>query len=87
MSEHRLDSLDRAVSRLLQAQREALETCEGVLGDQEILHDAHEFFDPPRPPVDEGPLYRVALEDVHAILASASEDVQIILGEGDGSGD
>ncbi len=87
MSEQRLDSLDRAVSRLLQAQREALEACEGALDDQEILEDADVFFDAPRPPVEEGPLHRAALENVRAILVSASEDVQIILGEGDGSGD
>jgi hypothetical protein len=87
MSEQRLDSLDRAVSRLLQAQQEALEACEGVLDDQEILDDADEFLDAPTPPVQEGPLYRAALEEVRTILASASEDVQAILGEGDGSGD
>jgi hypothetical protein len=85
MSEQRLDSLDRAVSRLLQAQQEALEACEGVLDDQEILDDADEFFDAPTPPVQEGPILRVALEDVRTILASASEDVRVILREGDGS--
>ena len=87
MSERSLDSLDRAVSRLLQAQREALETCERVLDDPEILDDADEFFDAPGPLVEKGRLYRVALEDVRTILASASEEVQLILGEGDGSGD
>jgi len=87
MSEQRLDILDRAISRLLQAQREALDACERVLDDQEILDDADEFFDAPTPPVEEGPLYRAALEDVRTILASASEDVQTILGEADGSGD
>jgi hypothetical protein len=87
MSEQRLDSLDRAIFRLMQAQREALEACERVLDDQEILDDADEFFDPPKPAVEEGRLYRAALEDVRAILASASDDVQTILGEGDGSGD
>jgi hypothetical protein len=87
MSEHRPDSLDRAVSRLLQAQREALEACERVLDDQEILDDADEVFDPPSQPAEEGWLYRVALEDVRAILVGASEDVQTILGEGNGSGE
>ncbi len=87
MSEQRLDSLDRAVSRLLQAQREALEACEGVLDDREILDDADEFFDTPTPLVEEGHLYRAALEDVRTILASASEDVQLILGEVDESSD
>jgi hypothetical protein len=87
MSEQRLDSLDRAVSRLLQAQREALEACEGVLDDQEILDDADEFFDAPTPAVEEGQLYRAALEDIRTILASASEDVQVILGEGNGGSD
>ena len=85
MSEQRLDSLDRAVSRLLQAQREALEACEGVLDDREILDDADEFFDAPTPLVEEGQLYRAALEQVRTILASASEDVQTILGEVDES--
>jgi hypothetical protein len=65
MSEQRLDSLDRAVSRLLQAQQEALEACEGVLDDQEILDDADELFDSPTPPVQEGPLYRAALGGTH----------------------
>jgi hypothetical protein len=87
MSEQRLDSLDRAVSRLLQAQREALERCELVLDDQEILDDADEFVDAPTPPVEEGRLYRMALEEVHTILATASEDVQTILGEENGSGE
>jgi hypothetical protein len=87
MSENRLDSLDRALSRLLQAQRDALEACEGVLDDQEILDDADEFFDAPTPSVEEGHLYRAALEEVRTILATASEDVQTILGEGIGSGD
>jgi hypothetical protein len=87
MSEQRLDSLDRAVSRLLQAQREALEACEGVLDDREILDDADEFFDAPTPLVEEGQLYRAALEQVRTILASASEDVQTILGEVDESSD
>jgi hypothetical protein len=86
MSERSLDSLDRAVSRLLQAQQEALEACEGVLDDQELLDDADEFFDAPTPPMEEGRLYRVALEQVRTILASASEDVQTILGERDDSG-
>ncbi len=93
MSEQRLDSLDRAVSRLLQAQREALEACEVALGDREILDDqvvlddADVFFDAPRSPVEKGTLHRAALENVRAILVGASEDVHIILGEGDGSGD
>ncbi len=88
MSEQRLDQLDRAVTRLIQAQREALETCERVLDyDDEILDDADEFFDAPTPPVEEGRLYRVALEDARTILVSASEDVRAILGEGDEGGD
>ena len=87
MSEQRWDSLDRAVSRLLQAQREALEACEQGLDDQEILHDTDEFFGTPGSQVEEGLLYRTALENVRTILVSASEDVQTILGEGNGSSD
>jgi hypothetical protein len=88
MSEQRLDRLDRAVTRLISAQTEALETCERVFLDhQEILDDADEFFNAPMPPVGERYLYREALEDVRAILVGASEDVQDILGEGSGSGD
>jgi hypothetical protein len=83
MSEQRLDRLDRAVERLRAAQREALETCERVLDyDDEILDDADAFLDAPSPPVEEGRLYKVALEDVRTILVGASEDVQAILGEG-----
>jgi hypothetical protein len=86
MSEQRLDRLDRAVERLRLAQKEALETCERVLDyDDEILDDANEFIDAPTPPVEEGRLYKVALEDVRTILVGASEDVQAILGEGSGS--
>jgi hypothetical protein len=88
MSEQRLDRLDRAMTRLISAQTEALETCERVLlDDQEVLDDADEFFDAPTPPVGEKYLYREALEDVRAILVGASEDVQDILGEGSGGGD
>jgi hypothetical protein len=88
MSEQRLDRLDRAVTRMISAQTEALETCERVLlDDQEVLDDADEFFDAPTPPVEERYLYREALEDVRAILVGASEDVQDILGEGSGGGD
>lgn len=87
MSERRLDRLDRAVTRLIQAQQEALETCERVLDyDDEILDDAGAFIDVPTAPVEEGRLYRVALEDVRAVLVGAAEDVQAILGESDGSG-
>jgi hypothetical protein len=87
MSEQRLDRLDRAVERLRLAQQEALEACERVLDyDEEILDDAGEFFDAPTPPVEEVQPYRVALEDVRAILVGASEDVQAILGEGDEGG-
>jgi hypothetical protein len=86
MSEQRLDRLDRAVERLRLAHQEALETCERVLDyDDEILDDADEFFDAPTPPVEKGRLYRVALEDVRAILVGASADVEAILGEGSGS--
>ncbi len=86
MSERRLERLDKAVERLRVAQQEALETCEWVLDDDdEILDDANEFFDAPTPPVEEGRLYRVALEDVRTILVGASEDVQAILGEDRGS--
>ncbi len=35
---------------------------------------------------EEGRLYRAALEDVHTILVSASEDLRTILGEGDEGG-
>jgi hypothetical protein len=88
MSEQRLDRLDRAVERLMQAHQEALATCERVLDyDDEILDDADEFLGPPRPPLEEGRLYRVALEDVRAVLVGASEDVQAILGEGDEGGE
>jgi hypothetical protein len=87
MGEQRLDRLDRAVERLRVAHQQALETCERVLDyDDEILDDADEFFDAPTPPAEEGRLYRVALEDVRAILVGASEDVQVILGEDSGSG-
>ncbi len=87
MSEQRLDRLDRAVERLMQAQREALESCERVLDyDDEVLDDADELMEAPGPPVEEGRLYRVALEDVRAVLVSASEDVKAILEEGDGGG-
>ncbi len=83
MSEQRLDQLDRAVTRLMQAQQEALETCERVLDyDDEIVDDASAFIDAPTAPVEEGRLYRVALEEVRAVLVGASEDVQAILGEG-----
>jgi hypothetical protein len=86
MSEERLDQLDRALERLRVAQQEALKRCEQVLDyDEETLDDADEFFDAPTPPVEEGRLYRVALEDVRAILVGASEDVESILGEGSGS--
>jgi hypothetical protein len=86
MNEERIDRLDRAVERLRLAQQEALETCERVLDyDRKILDDADDFFDAPTPPVEEGRLYRVALEEVRAILVGASEDVQAILGEGSGS--
>ncbi len=85
MSEQRLDRLDRAVTRLMQAQQEALETCERVLDyDGEILDDTSAFIDAPSEPVEEGRLYRVALEDVRAVLVGASEDVQAILGEDSG---
>jgi hypothetical protein len=86
MGEQRFDRLDRAVTRLMQAQQEALETCERVLDyDDEILDDTSAFIDSPSAPVEEGRLYRVALEDVRAVLVGASEDVQAILGEGSGS--
>jgi hypothetical protein len=87
MDEQRLDRLDRAVTRLMQAQQEALETCERVLDyDDEILDDTSAFIDAPSEPSEEGRLYRAALEDVRAVLVGASEDVQAIFGEGSGSG-
>jgi hypothetical protein len=87
MSEQRLERLDRAVERLMQAQREALETCERVLDyDDEVLDDADALLEAPDLPGQEGHLYRAALEDVLAILAGASEDVEEILEEGDGGG-
>jgi hypothetical protein len=94
MSEQRLDRLDRAVFRLMQAQQDALQTCEGVLVEKETLEEPTNqlsawplTIDAPRPPVEEGGLYRAALEGVRAILRSASEDVQTILGEGNGNGE
>ena len=88
MSEQRLDRLDRAVTRLMQAQQEALEMCERVLDyDDEILDDTSALIDAPTVPVEEGRLYRMALEEVRAVLVGASEDVQAILGEGDESGE
>lgn len=89
MREERLDRLDRTVTRLMQAQQEALETCEQVLDhDDEILDDVDEFMEAPspRPSAKGEQLYRAALEDVRAILVGASEDVQQILGEGNESG-
>jgi hypothetical protein len=86
MSEQRLGRLDRAVERLMQAQREALETCERALGYDDSVYDgAHEFLETPRQPLEEGQHYGAALEDVRAILVAASEDVADILEGGSGS--
>ena len=87
MSEQRLERLDRAVERLMLAQREALESCERVLDyDDEVLDDTNELMEVPGPPAAEGRLYRVALEDVRAVLVGALEDVEDILEEGNGGG-
>jgi predicted protein tyrosine phosphatase len=69
MSEEGLDRLDRAMARLIQAHQQALETCEVGLN-----HNA------PTPQAEQEQLYRMVLEDVRAILVSASADVQDILG-------
>ena len=98
----RLDRFDRAMSRLMQAHRDALGACEGVLDDRDERPPVgdDEGFVPEdltilgtlAPPLDaaasrsEGGLYRTALEDVRTVLLSASEDVQAILGEGDEGG-
>ena len=89
MSEY-LDRLDRAVTRLMTAQQEALETCARVLDhdrpshyDSELLEGATDFLGASQAQMAEERLFRAALEDVRAILVGASEDVQAILGEGD----
>ena len=88
MSEQRWERLDRAVERLMQAQREALESCERVLDyDDEVRDDTIELMEVPGPPMEEGRLYRVTLEDVRAVLVAASRDVEDILKEGNGGGD
>ena len=99
--QERLDRFDRAMSRLMQAHRDALGACEGMLDDRDErpVGDDEEFVPEDftilgtlAPPLDaaasrsEGGLYRTALEDVRTILLSASEDVQAILGEGDEGG-
>ena len=77
MSEQRWERLDRAVERLMQAQREALESCERVLDyDDEVLDDTNVLMEVPGPPVEEGRLYRAALEDVRAVWVGASRDVE-----------
>ncbi len=87
MSEQRLDRLDRAVERLMQAQREALENCERVLDyDDEVLDDTHPLIEVPGQLEDTGELYRAALEAVQAILVGASEDVEVILEGSNGGG-
>ena len=88
-AQERLDRFDRATSRLMQAQQDALEACEGALGIPEAPTPL-DTFAPPRDAASSGSeevrLYRAALEDVRTILVSASEDLRTILGEGDGGG-
>jgi hypothetical protein len=87
--QERLDRFDRATSRLMQAHQDALEACEGALHTPEATTPP-DTFAPPRFASSSGSgearLYRAALEDVRAILASASEDLGAILGEGDEGG-
>lgn len=86
-AQERLDRLDRATSRLIQAHQDALEACEGAL-DIPQAPTPLDTLAPPQgaassPGSGEGRLYRAALEDVRTILLSASEDLRTILGEGD----
>lgn len=97
MSEQeRLDRFDRAMSRLMQAHRDALEACRRVLDERDESSVGDDVTQPPGAfaPLDastrldasdsrsqEGRLYRLALDDVRTILVSASEDVETILGE------
>ncbi len=97
-----LDRLDRATSRLMQAHHNALEVCQGALDDrvERPVDGALGHIPGASTPLDtstphlsasasgsgEGRLYRAALEDVRAILGSASEDLRVILGEGDEGG-
>jgi hypothetical protein len=102
MSEQeRLARLDRAMTRLMQANLEALESCRGVLDEraEHSVGDDVEYMPDVSPSLDtfvhqgapasrseEGQLYRMALERVRTILVSASEDAQLILGEGNEGG-
>ncbi len=96
MSEQeRLDRFDRAMTSLIQAHREALEACGRVLDERDEppvsdmvvdLPGASAPLDDPASWLEEGRLYRVALEEVRTILMSASEDARLILGEGNEGG-
>jgi hypothetical protein len=96
MSEQeRLDRFDRAMTHLIQAHREALEACGRVLDERDeppvgdVVVDLPGGFAPldnPASRSEEGWLYREALEEVRIILVSASEDLQLILGEGNEGG-
>ena len=95
--QERLDRFDRAMSRLMQAHQDALEACRGVLGDHDEhpagdyvgsypessrpLDTFARPLDASASQLEEGRLYRLALEEVQTFLVSASEDVQTILGE------
>ena len=74
-----LDRLRDALTRLMEAQGEALEVCHVALevGDQE-----RSFEDDEAQAVHEEERIREALEDVQAILNGASGDVGVILGKG-----
>jgi hypothetical protein len=67
-----------AVTRLMEAQREALGVCDGALGVREGGFEEDEEAQTMR----EKERMRAALEDVMAILGAASEDVRGVLGEG-----
>jgi hypothetical protein len=93
--QERLDRFDRAMTRLIQANQEALEACRRVLdergeppvGDVVVdLSGVSAPLDDPASGLDEGWLYRGALEEVRTVLVSASEDVQLILEEGNEGG-
>jgi hypothetical protein len=77
----------------MQAHQDALEACRRVLDDHPVGEDVGYVPEASTPldasvdletsasRVDEGLLYRVALEEVRTILVGASEDVRTILEE------
>jgi sulfur relay (sulfurtransferase) complex TusBCD TusD component (DsrE family) len=79
VSEQEPERLRRAVTRLMEAQQEALYVCNEALGSRGVLESGGVDLDDEAQSLEAAEHLGAALEDVLTILDAASEDAQVIL--------